>query len=104
MSLRKKAALVGIFSLAIITCVFAIIRVIVISTVTRDSHTTWSSRWNQALWISVEQCVGKRPLFITSDLAIACRHWLDARLQPSSLPAWHLSGPYSHKKRLARTS
>ena len=104
MSLRKKAALVGIFSLAIITCVFAIVRVIVISTVTHDSHTAWSAIWNQAKWISVEQCVGKRPLFITSNLAIAWRHWLDARLQPSSLPAWHLSGPYSHRKRLARTS
>lgn len=104
MSLRKKAALVGIFSLAIITCVVAIVRVIVISTVTAQPHALWSSRWNQAVWISVEQSVGKRPLFVTSNLAIAWRQWLDVRLQPSLLPAWHLSGPFSHSKRLARTS
>lgn len=64
MSLRKKAALVGIFSLAIITCVFAIVRVIVISTETRQLHVLWSYKWNQAVWISVEQCVGKRPLLL----------------------------------------
>ena len=62
MSLRKKAALVGIFSLAFITCVVAIVRVIVLSTATRQPQTLWSYKSNQAVWISVEQCVGKRPL------------------------------------------
>lgn len=53
MSSRKKVALVAIFSLAIITCVFAIVRVTVISTLTRQPDTSWSYMWS-----SVEQCVG----------------------------------------------
>ena len=57
MSLRKKCALAGIFLLATITCVFAIVRVTVISTLTRQPDTSWSYMWS-----SIEQCIGKRPL------------------------------------------
>ena len=57
MSFSKKAALVGIFSLAVITCVFAIVRVTVISTLTRQPDTSWSYMWS-----SVEQCIGMRLL------------------------------------------
>ena len=57
MSLSRKVALVGIFSLAVITCVFAIVRVTVISISTRQPDTSWSY-----LWSSVEQCIGMKVL------------------------------------------
>ena len=59
MSLRKKVALVGIFSLAIITCVFAIIRVTVIITLTHQPNISWTYMWS-----SLEQCIGKRPFLL----------------------------------------
>ncbi|KAL8837434.1 MAG: hypothetical protein Q9170_002518 [Blastenia crenularia] len=52
MSLRKKIALVGIFSLAVITTVFAIVRVTSISALTKQPDTSWSYMWS-----SIEQCV-----------------------------------------------
>lgn len=54
MSFRRKAALIGIFSLAIITTVFAVIRVTIISTFTKQPEPSWLYLWN-----SVEQCIGK---------------------------------------------
>ena len=73
MSFSRKAALVGIFSLAVITCVFAIVRVTVISTLTRQPDTSWSYMWS-----SVEQCIGmrfsllfpSRQLYETNDLTL----------------------------------
>ena len=54
MSFRKKAALICIFSLAIITTVFAVIRVTIVSTFTKQPEPSWLYLWN-----SVEQCIGK---------------------------------------------
>ena len=54
MSFRRKLALIGIFSLAIITTVFAVIRVTIISTITKQPEPSWLY-----LWTSVEQCIGK---------------------------------------------
>ena len=73
MSLSKNVALVSIFSLAVITCVFAIVRVTVISTLNRQPDTSWSY-----LWSSVEQCIGMklllpfqfRQLYETNDLTL----------------------------------
>ena len=76
MSLRKKTALVGIFSLAIITCVFAIVRVTVISTLTRQADPSWLYMWS-----SVEQCVGKWPV-LPSQSWRRFEHWLNICLQP----------------------
>ena len=44
----------GIFSLAIITTVFAVIRVTVVSTFTKQPEPSWLYLWN-----SVEHCIGK---------------------------------------------
>ncbi|KAL9002678.1 MAG: hypothetical protein Q9188_004404 [Gyalolechia gomerana] len=52
MSLRKKLALVGIFSLAVITTIFAIVRVTSISALTHQPETSWSYMWS-----SIEVCV-----------------------------------------------
>ena len=57
MSLSRKVVLGGIFSLAVITCVFAIVRITVISISTRQPDTSWSY-----LWSSVEQCIGMKAL------------------------------------------
>lgn len=53
-SVRKKLALTGIFSLVLVTMVIAIVRVAVISTFGLRTDTAWLY-----LWSSVEQCVGK---------------------------------------------
>ena len=81
MSLRNKAALVGISSLAIITRVFAIVHVTVISTLTRQPDTSWLYMWS-----SVEQCVGQLALSpfgishsSSTRLTSACSH---SRRQP----------------------
>ena len=55
MSARKNAALICIFSLTVITTVFAIVRVTVISSLTRQPDTSWAYMWS-----SIEQCIGKR--------------------------------------------
>ncbi|KAL8751698.1 MAG: hypothetical protein Q9184_005986 [Pyrenodesmia sp. 2 TL-2023] len=52
MSLRKKVALGGIFSLAVITTVFAIVRVASTSALTKQPDGSWMYMWN-----SIEQCV-----------------------------------------------
>lgn len=54
MSLRRKAALIGIFSLAIITIVFAVIRGTIVSTFTKQPEPSWLYLWN-----SIEHCIGK---------------------------------------------
>jgi len=58
MSIRKKLALIGIFSLVIITMVIAIVRVAVISALTRQPDTSWSYMWS-----SIEQCIGESTSF-----------------------------------------
>ena len=58
MSFRRKAALIGIFSLAIITTVFAVIRVTTVSTFTKKFTKQPEPSWLY-LWNSVEQCIGK---------------------------------------------
>lgn len=51
---KKKLALVGLFSLVIITMVFAIVRVVVVTDATsRQPDTSWLY-----LWSSIEQAVG----------------------------------------------
>lgn len=50
---QKKLAFLGIFFLVIITMVFAITRVAVVSVLTGQPDTTWLY-----LWSSIEQCVG----------------------------------------------
>ena len=64
MSFRRKAALIGIFSLAMITTVFAVIRITIVSTFTKQQpEPSWLY-----LWSSVEQCIGK-----TFSLLQACK-------------------------------
>ena len=55
MPLKKKVALTGIFSLAVITAMFAIIRMTVTSASGRLFDVSWLFMWS-----SIEQCVGKR--------------------------------------------
>lgn len=50
----KKLALMGIFSLVIVTMVISIVRVVVNVGLSGQPDTTWLY-----LWSSVEQCVGK---------------------------------------------
>lgn len=51
---EKKLAFLGIFSLVIITMIFAIVRVSVISALSGQPDTTWLYFWS-----TIEQCVGK---------------------------------------------
>ena len=53
-SLRKKLALAVIFSITMIIMVFAIIRVVVVSTFSHQLDQTWLYMWS-----SVEQTVGE---------------------------------------------
>lgn len=55
MNWRRKAALVGIFSLVIIVMIFAIIRVAVVS----SSESSMKSVSWVVMWSAVENCVGK---------------------------------------------
>ena len=54
MSIRKKLALIVIFSFVIVTMAIAVVRVAVISALSRQPDTSWS-----CMWSSVEQCIGK---------------------------------------------
>ncbi|OTB08910.1 hypothetical protein M426DRAFT_18309 [Hypoxylon sp. CI-4A] len=49
---RKKLALIGIFSLVIVTMIFSIVRVLVTSKLSRQPDTSWLY-----LWSSIEQCI-----------------------------------------------
>jgi hypothetical protein len=53
-SLRKKLALIGIFSLTVIVIVFAIVRVAVVTSYTKQSDITWLY-----VWSNIEMSVGK---------------------------------------------
>jgi hypothetical protein len=53
-SLRKKLALIGIFSLTVIVIVFAIVRVAVVTSYTKQSDVTWLY-----VWSNIEMSVGK---------------------------------------------
>lgn len=57
----KKLALIGIFSLVIVTMVISIVRVVVNVGSPGQPDTTWLY-----LWSSVEQCVGKSNMIIRS--------------------------------------
>ncbi|KAL8927555.1 MAG: hypothetical protein Q9208_002360 [Pyrenodesmia sp. 3 TL-2023] len=52
MSLRKKVALGSVFSLTVITTVFAVVRVTSVSALTKQPDPSWSFMWS-----SIEQCV-----------------------------------------------
>lgn len=54
MSLRKKMALMGIFSLAVITTIFAIVRITSVSKTTHHVEASWLYMWN-----SIEVSVGE---------------------------------------------
>ena len=62
-NLRQKIALTGIFSLTVVTMMFAIIRVAV---VTRQTRTTPDSTWLY-LWSTIEPPVGKSYLDFSGD-------------------------------------
>lgn len=69
-SLRRKLALMGIFSLVIITMVFAIVRVAVISSESRQPDTSWSYMWScieQVIAIIVACLASFRTLFKQPD-------------------------------------
>ena len=66
MSIRKKLALIGIFSLVIITMAIAVVRVAVINALTRQPDTSWSYMWS-----SIEQCIGKSVVEIARTLLVA---------------------------------
>ena len=53
MAFRRKAVLIGIFSLPIITTVFAVIRVTIVSIFHKQPEPSCY------LWNTVEQCIGK---------------------------------------------
>lgn len=79
-TLRQKVALAGIFSLAIITISFAIIRVTVISVLTEQPDVSWLYMWS-----FVEQTVGG---FSPAWIPLALHHhhnMLDCYAVPSRL-------------------
>lgn len=54
MSIRRKAALMGLFSLGVVTTIISIIRATAITTRGRQPDTSWSYMWN-----IIEQAIGK---------------------------------------------
>lgn len=84
-STKKKLALFGIFSLVIITMIFAIVRTAVISSLTRQPDTSWSYMWS-----SIEQNVG---MFNVSVIIVVCT--FSNIQQQSSLAVLLLSVPCS---------
>ena len=59
LSIRKKFALGGIFSITVIIMVFAIIRVVVVSSYSQQPDQSWLY-----LWSSIEQAVCKFPTLL----------------------------------------
>ena len=71
-SLRKKVALMAIFSLVIITIVFAIARVAVISSQTEADGTRLPDTSWSYMWSSIEQNIGESLSTTESDKKLIC--------------------------------
>ena len=94
LSIRKKLALGGIFSITVIIMVFAIIRVVVITSHTEQPDQSWLY-----LWSSIEQTVCKSSVVLDPlrvpifqfKLTLKKQLWLHASL-PSRRSSRNLSG------------
>jgi hypothetical protein len=76
--------LIGIFSLTVITTLFAIVRVTVISSLTRQPDPSWAYMWS-----AIEQCIGKSPPPPRPTPESSVRLWAYHFFQQSWLPVLH---------------